>query len=221
MALPRAFCWTRFGAEAGQEFDAIFARKERERRQNGGVFLWGIGNNVAPSLPSLLALVRRPMLAFSPIKSRAQAHDVSPDRIAVWTRATGANGKPFCIPPASMVTSRYAPGKTRHYALVCRSHEPLRSSVSPEWISMGALRNVKSGNPVGASQVTATVSFNPEQEPSGAAYPIEFCCDLVEPYVVLLEEPLITSDLEIAERAWLTTRVSIAMELPQQLKFAV
>lgn len=221
MPLPRAFCWTRFGAEAGQEFEAIVARKEQERRQNGGVFLWGIGNNVAPSLPSLLERVRRPMLAFSPIKSRAQAHDESPDQIAVWTRATGANGEPFRVPWGSMVTSRYAPGKTRHYALVCKSQEPLRCLASPEWISIGALRNVKSGNSVGASQVTAMVSFDPAREASGAAYPIAFYCELAEPYVLKLEAPLIISDVEMAERAWSRCRALQGTEAPQQLRLAV
>ena len=221
MPLHRAFCWTKFGAEAGQDFEAIFARKEQERRQNGGVFLWGIGNNVAPSLPWLFEQVRRPMLAFSPIKSRAQLHDESPDQIAVWTRATGANGEPFQIPSGSMVTSRYTPGKTRHYALVCKSQQPLRSLASPEWVSIGALRNVKTGNPVGASQVTAMVSFDPAREASGAAYPITFCCDLAEPYVLKLVAPLVISDVEMAESEWSKCRASKEAEAPRQLRLAV
>lgn len=221
MPLPRAFCWTRFGAEAGQQFEAIFARKEQERRKNGGVFLWGIGNNVAPSLSSLLQRVQRPIIAFSPIKSRAQAHDESPDQIAVWTQATGPDGAPFHIPWGSMVTSRYAPGKTRHYALVCKSQEPLRSSTLPEWISISALSNVKSGSPVGASQVTAMVSIDPARKASGAAYPIAFCCELAEPYVLKLEAPLIISDIEIAERAWSRWRASKGTEAPHQLRLAV
>ena len=221
MPLPRAFCWTRFGAEAGQNFEAILARKEQEQRQNGGVFLWGIGNNVAPSLPSLFERVRQPTLAFSPIKSRAQAHDESPDQIAVWTRATGANGEPFQIPPGSMVTSRYQPGKTRHYALVCKSQQPLGSLESPEWISIGALRNVKTGNPVGASQVTAIVNFCPEREASGTIYPVAFHCELADPYVLKLEAPLVISDVEMAEREWSKRRASNVGGAPQQLLLAV
>jgi hypothetical protein len=221
MPLPGAFCWTRFGAEAGQDFEAILARKEQERRQNGGVFLWGIGNNVAPSLPSLFERVRRPMLAFSPIKSRAQAHDESPDQIAVWTRATGANGEPFQIPSGSMVTSRYTPGKTRHYALVCQSQQPLRSLASPERVSIGALRNVKTGNPVGSSQVTAIVSIDRAREESGAIYPIAFHCELAAPYVLKLEAPLVISDVEMAEREWSKYRASKWAEAPQQLRLAV
>lgn len=221
MPLPRAFCWTRFGAEAGQNFEVILARKENERRQNGGVFLWGIGNNVAPSLPSLFERVRRPMLAFSPIKSRAQQHDESPNQIAVWTRATGAGGEHFQIPSGSMVTSRYTPGKTQHYALVCKSQQPLRSLTSPEWISMGALRNVKTGNPVGSSQVTAMVSFDAARKASGAIYPVAFYCELADPYVLKLEAPLVISDVETAEREWSKCRASKRAEVPQQLRLAV
>jgi hypothetical protein len=221
MPLPRAFCWTRYGAEAGQDFEAILARKERERRRNGGLFLWGIGNNVAPSLPSLFERARRPVLAFSPMKSRAQLHDENPDQIAVWTQATGANGEPFHIPSGSMVTSRYTAGKSRHYALVCKSQQPLRPVTEPEWISIGALSNVKTGNPVGASQVTAMVYLDPSRSQSGAIYPVAFYCELAAPYVLKLEAPLITSDFETAELEWSRNRASAVVGAPQQLCLAV
>ena len=48
--LPTIFCWTRFGGEAGEPIEQILFRKEQERLANGGVFLWGIGNAVGPSI---------------------------------------------------------------------------------------------------------------------------------------------------------------------------
>jgi hypothetical protein len=53
-ALPGFFCWTRIGPEAAEPIQGILRRKEQERVANGGVFLWGIGNAVGPSLSELL-----------------------------------------------------------------------------------------------------------------------------------------------------------------------
>jgi hypothetical protein len=36
--LPMAFCWTRFGPEAGESFSDILARKNAEREAGDGVF---------------------------------------------------------------------------------------------------------------------------------------------------------------------------------------
>ena len=53
MDLPRFFCWTRFGTEAGQPIEQILERKEQERIVNNGLFLWGIGNSLTPSMIEL------------------------------------------------------------------------------------------------------------------------------------------------------------------------
>ncbi len=37
-------CWTRMQAESGQDLLNIVRRKEIERRANGGIFFWGVGN---------------------------------------------------------------------------------------------------------------------------------------------------------------------------------
>ena len=76
--LPEAFCWTKFGVEAGEPPLSIFQRKELERRRNGGIFLWGIGQSIGPSLPDLLRVTPSPEVLFSPIRTPAAAHDVSP-----------------------------------------------------------------------------------------------------------------------------------------------
>ncbi len=221
MELPHTFCWTRFGAEAGQPIDAIFARKEQERQENGGVFLWGIGNNISPSLPTLLRDERQPKVLFSPIRSKPQTHDVQPAEIAVWTRAIGADGRLFSIPDASLVTSRYTLNKKKHFALVCRSLHPLRDMERPKQISMKALRNAKTGNPVGFSQVTAIVRRDRDDDDLIAEYPVALCCELVAPYVITLECPIVVSGEETTESAWAASRRNIKNEEPIQLDFAV
>ncbi len=69
MQLPEHFCWSRFGTEAGEKIDAIIERKERERIENGGIFLWGIGSAIGPSMSRLVELEAKPEVIFSPIRS--------------------------------------------------------------------------------------------------------------------------------------------------------
>src|SRR5437867_7353861 len=125
MPIPEVFCWTRFGTEAGQTIDAILTRKEKERLANGGMFLWGIGNAIGPSLIELLRREPTPEALFSPIKSQPKPEDVTPPGVAAWTKAETLNGDTFPIPRPSLVLSRYDPagGKRAHYALVCHSDE--------------------------------------------------------------------------------------------------
>ena len=156
MSLPVHFCWTRFGTEAGEPTDEILGRKELERVRNGGIFLWGIGNALGPSMRRLLELEDEPEVVFSPIRSSPQRDDVEPNQIAIWTTARALDGTVYSLPTASKVTSR-ATSRVKHYALVCGSAEPLRIDPSGETIEFSNLRNVVTDRPVGASQVTAIV----------------------------------------------------------------
>jgi len=98
MMIPRYFCWTRFGTEAGQEFSRIIERKEEERQVGNGMFLWGIGNAVGPSILALLRVSGYPEVLFSPIKSAPKSFDVNPSAVAAWTDAFSLNGEPFSPP---------------------------------------------------------------------------------------------------------------------------
>ena len=189
MPLPDAFVWTRFGAEAGQSIEDIIARKERERQQNGGVFLWGIGNSIGPSLPSLLRSQSMPMVAFSPMKSKPRAVDVEPGQIAIWCRATTTIGEHYSLPAGSMVTSRYVPGRNKHFALVCRSDRPLSIETGYEALDINGLVNAKSGTKVGFSQVTAVVEKRKEPSTVERKYSVAMCCQLEHPFVITLQEP--------------------------------
>jgi hypothetical protein len=192
MAIPEVFCWTKYGSEAGEGFSQILERKERERQGNGGTFLWGIGNALGPSISILLEKSERPRLVFSPIRSAPRHCDVAPDYIARWTRAETMSGDTYLLPTHSVVTSRSsAQGPSRaHYALVCYSPRPLQLEPDPETLAFGELRNLLSGRPLGASQVTAVVSRN-VKESIGSLYRATLMVELCAPYFVRLKEPAI------------------------------
>jgi hypothetical protein len=188
--LPAAFCWTRFGAEAGETFEEILARKDAERRAGGGVFYWGIGSAVGRSLRELVTRVDAPEVLFSPIASNPRACDVNPSHVVRWTEGRGLDGEPVLLPSHASVTSRWDPDRPEigRFALVCRSDVPLRLCDHGE-LRFGALRNLLSGAPVGASQVTAVVRQELSQPLSGRPYRVALRASLVWPYLVRLGAP--------------------------------
>jgi hypothetical protein len=194
MFFPISFVWTRFGTEAGQTIDSILRRKEQERIANNGVFFWGIGNAVGPSISALLSHTDDPVVLFSPIKSPARKEDAQPECVVSWTAAVGLDGAPYSIPLRSLITSRFTVGRQRHYALVCSSDSPLtntcdKSLTTSEGIFAGDICNFLTGRPIGASQVTAVVQRRGKQSPSRADYPVSFRARLVYPYFIRLSAP--------------------------------
>lgn len=189
--LPASFCWTRFGPEAGEPFEEILQRKELERRSGDGVFYWGIGSAIGPSLKSLLALPGPPEVLFSPIASSPRHVDTNPEAVVRWTEGLGLDGARIQIPDHVRVTSRWDPKRTStgRYALVCRSDHPLELSDHGE-LHFSNLRNLSSGSPLGASQVTAVV----RQVMSAGTiaerlYRVALRAVLVWPYLVRLISP--------------------------------
>ncbi len=191
--VPKHFCWTRFGTEAGENIGSIFARKEQERLATGGMFLWGIGNSVGPAIRDLIRLEERPMVLFSPMRSKPKAIDVAPASVAVWSEARGLDGQDWPIPEGVKVTSRQGSetGRTKrsHYALVCRSSSPLRAFDLAS-IRYEELVNLQSKNKLGASQVTAVVEQLPHSSERCTIYPVTLMAELVFPYFVKLSTPL-------------------------------
>lgn len=187
--LPEAFCWTRFGTEAGESFDRILERKEAERRANDGIFLWGIGNSVAPGLRELLRRGIEPEVLFSPIKGQPRSADANPPRVVTWSTAETIDGGIVHLAPTVRVLSRApaegSPGP--HYALVCFSPTPLACS-DQGILRFGALRNLVSGRQIGASQVTAVVSHDSTHK-EGSVYGVAFRARLVAPYFLRLRSP--------------------------------
>jgi len=187
-----AFCWTRFGTEAGQPIDSIFERKEEERIANGGIFFWGIGNAIGPSMQRLLETVERPVAVFSPIHSRPRPYDIEPPSVVVWTTAQCLDGEPYSLPQSSMITSAWnqASARVAHYALVCRTASPVGRVGQTQKLYFSRLRNLLSGNPVGASQTTAVVKHLHQIDTNGRSYEIGMVADLVWPYFLRLTNPV-------------------------------
>ena len=199
MDLPDAFCWTKYGDEAGEAVSSILQRKETERAANGGTFLWGIGTSIRPSLLKLLATVPDPEVIFSPMLSAPAAKDVSPPAVAVWQRARGVDGDPFELPAHTTVTSRLGTGarSERHYALVCESSLPLTPDddlATSQWIDDALLRNLASGRPLGASQVTSVVKRASSGERPRRRYQVGFRATLRYPYFLELSDFRTCSD---------------------------
>ncbi len=187
-SLPDLFCWTRFGTEAAESIEQILVRKEQERLANGGLFLWGIGNALGPSMKELTRRVARPEVVFSPIRSAPKSIDVEPSMIVSWTAGEGLDGRFFALPTHSRVTSRFDPSgrKLNHYALVCFSDTPLLPLRNEDKIAFIQLRNLRTGRPVGASQVTAVVQNVGEAETATTMYDVAIRARLVHPYFVRL-----------------------------------
>lgn len=191
--LPTAFCWTRFGSEAGQSAEAIFKRKELERQANLGIFLWGIGNSVGPSLELLLKEDLSPRVVFSPMRTKGKTIDAAPKRLFAWTQAIGLDGVPWPLPSGTLVTSRADAErigqKRQHYALVCRATIPLGSLAASLNLSFAALRNLASGAVLGASQVTSIVRSVGSHD--DGEYEVAVVADLVYPFFVKLIDPVL------------------------------
>jgi len=189
--LPRHFCWSRFGTEAGETVEQILDRKEAERTRNNGAFYWGIGSSVGPGLVELLRRCSEPEVLFSPIKSRPRSEDVAPALVVRWRSGTALDGAELELPPSVCVTSRA--GRLgvhgHHYALVCASAEPLSLSDQGR-VHFGELRNLRSGSRLGSSQVTAVVSRVAQDQPGPqAAYVVALRAGLVAPYFIRLQDP--------------------------------
>lgn len=191
--LPQSFCWSRFGTEAGETVDRILDRKELERRRNKGIFLWGIGSAIGPSIKELLRIQAEPEVIFSPIASRPRLVDVAPASTVAWTAGCDLDGRSVTLPRWSKVTSRAPsmPQRARHYALVCHSDIPLRLDPSPSFLRMDQLTNLRTSNKVGASQVTAVVRYDEARGARGPSYAIALRVRLVEPYFVFLGQPVV------------------------------
>ncbi len=201
--LPEAFVWSRMGMEAGEALERIVERKELERTAVGGMFLWGIGSSVGDAVKSLLGITFSPEVMFSPILGAPRAVDAAPEATARWTAGVGLDGRRVRLPEAAVVTSRWDPVRpqTPRYALVCATDSPLALDDLGE-LTFGALTNLTSGAPVGASQVTAVVrrSAAPPQARS-RRYKVALRARLVAPYVLRLAEPIVDGHHVTAQSA--------------------
>lgn len=189
-ALPVQICWTKSGPESGMKLSEIVRAKENQRLESGGVFLWGIGSSVGPSIRELVVSTPEPMVVFTRMRSNPAMRDVDPCGVGRWMSAVDLAGAPYEMPPGAQVTSglHRAQGQKRHWALVCERGEPLPVDSEPQqWVYGDAVRNLRSGKPVGSSQVTSIVRRASDAE-SANRYPVLFTARLVWPYQVTLSD---------------------------------
>jgi hypothetical protein len=212
MSLPEFFCWTRFGTEAGQSIHQILARKEQERAANGGVFFWGIGNAIGPSMTELLRRTDCPEAIFSPIRSAPKRKDTDPSSVVAWSHAETLAGERYYLPMRSLITSRYdrMNPRARHHALVCFNESPLIVRSGTDRVPFTRVRNVLTNRRVGASQVTAVVSLrHVTNSDHCVSYDVAFRVRLVPPFFIVLRAPvpLVSSDerqcwADVVARTW-------------------
>jgi hypothetical protein len=198
--LPAAFCWTKIGAEAGEDVSCILARKELERQACHGFFAWGIGSALGDGLDALVKLVPKPQVVFSHMRAKAKAIDQAPQSVLLWTSYVAPKGDLIFLPPGCIVTSRGSIGqKTKHYALLCRSDQAIGTAL-PGSLRFSDLRNLGSGKSLGYSQVTAVVSHAARvalPAAAGTEYRIAHVAELSSPFFATLARPV---ELTVSQR---------------------
>jgi hypothetical protein len=201
--LPSAFVWSKIAAEAGEGLATIIRRKEYERQLGAGLFGWGIGNALGDAVRTLGAEVASPTVIFSPMPSKPKKEDAEPRSVLLWMDYVDACGTQRPLPDHMVVTSRGhagAKGKVRHYALFCHSELPLaRAKSHAATVSPAALRNLASGGPLGASQVTAVVRRLGDPAADARCYPVAFSAALVGARYVRLARPRMLTDVEVSD----------------------
>lgn len=194
--LPTAFCWTKMQAESGQSLELIVRRKELERLNGQGVFYWGIGNALGPSVTELLSRTANPEVLFSVMRAKPKPQDVCPTSLFLWTASLDEDNELQPLPPHVLVLSRgdtASGAKHRHYALVCHSEEALSPS-SLGSLDLAHFRNLGGAKgKVGHSQVTANIEHC-TGDTHGNYYEINLRTKLHPPYFIVLREPRRLSD---------------------------
>lgn len=182
--------WTRMQAEAGQTLDTIVARKERERQRGNGLFFWGVGNAPSRRLPEVILQQAPVDVVFSVMRSAPKKEDASPSGVVRWRTYLDHHGNLREIPEHTVVTSKSMTAKgpkTKHYALICHSDEPLILTEGPPF-DPEAFRNLNTTQSrIGFTQVTALVQ---RVAPEGSTpYRVNLRARLVGSYWVRLSDP--------------------------------
>ncbi|GAB7538017.1 hypothetical protein AB4851_02555 [Burkholderia sp. 22PA0099] len=200
--LPPTFCWTRIGAEFGEDLSTVVLRKEWERRLGGGRFLWGIGQPLGSSVQVAAHRVGSLAALFTPSANRARAAEIGPRAMLLWNAWVDAGGQVRQLPPYAFITSRptLPSGRRReqYHALVCASAAPLgvgtRLRVSPD-----NLRSTVTGKPLGAAQSAVVVDCVARTaEPGARSYPVALTVELDAPYTVRLAQPTVVKARDLA-----------------------
>ena len=185
--IPNFFIWTKIGSEAGQSLTDILLRKELERKNNNGIFFWGIGNALGSRILDFINQEKSPKVLFSEIKTKPKLIDINPQITVMWTKYRDNLGNIKDIPENILVTSRE--NNRKHYALVCHKDNFEKENWEP--IKINLLKNFGSSNlNLGYSQITAVVEKKMELYDKSSEYSVLFSADLISPYYVELINPI-------------------------------
>jgi hypothetical protein len=181
------------GTEAGQPLATILQRKELERRAGNGTFAWGIGSSLgaSPDFARQVTSGGKLDILFSPMKSAPRAADVQPTQLVLWLAYHSKDQGLVDLPAHMLVTSRGRNGKRSHYALLCERETVISAEGKQGIIDARYARNLVSLNPLGASQVTAMVRYDPENlfQPE-KPYPVSFRAKMYREGFVRLGMPV-------------------------------
>lgn len=208
--IPSTFCWSKMGAESGEELAAIICRKEWERQLGSGYFFWGVGQSLGNNAQSVASEIESLYAIFSPMLSKARSIDAAPDRVVLWNAWIDSQGIVRQLPMHCFITSRASlpsgKQKKRHYALVCFSEKKLNAQNNDTYVFPKYLRNVRTNKPLGSSQVTAVVRAVDREDENvrKKSYPISFTAELHVPYCIQLAQPILLSTDDLVEMQLIT-----------------
>ncbi len=132
-----AVCLTKFGPESGETASAILARKELERKSgkaaHANEFWWGVGERgTAESVRYLIEEYKAKSIIFVAVKDQTTKGS-APPQVLVWRKyRTLASHQNIDIPENVLITSsaftKDGKSKSNHFALVCKSCDPIRAA---------------------------------------------------------------------------------------------
>lgn len=174
-------------AEGGQTLRTILGIKEDERQAGDGTFWWGVGNSLGTAVQEAAKNSGGTLpILFLMMPSKPQRRDSHPDQVFLWKFWEDRAGGKHYIRQHVLEWSRGAKNKKKHYALVCRLHEPLKIGVhvfdQSRWLT-------HRGKRPGASQVTALLRGDLDGDHSQGDYCFGFRATLVDPWQVKLVDP--------------------------------
>jgi hypothetical protein len=200
-----AVCLTKFGPESGETANAIFARKEWERKSgkagHTNEFWWGIGERgTAESIRHLIEKYNAESIVFVAIKDQ-KIKGAHPPLVMVWRKyRTLAGHQNIDMPENVLVTSSVSTKdgklKSNHFALVCNSRAAIQAANIGRFANSHYKNLTKSGSgyELGSSQrgqrTTAPLvkSSSHAITPADCDADIQFSAHFVAPYCVELQD---------------------------------
>ena len=224
-----AVCLTKFGPESGETAKEILVRKDLERRSgiraHTNEFWWGIGEKgTAQSIDRLISQHGANIVLFSAIKNQKPPQKGSASDVLVWAYRVLGGDALHDIPRHVLITSAAATKsdavRTTHFALICKSSDPIRMGAHVFRFSNPHYKNLSKDGTLGKSargQRTTTALVRWTNSPiSGAMCDslIDFSAEFCAPHCVELSD---AKKVPISWIANLNRQIANALQPPQWL----